>query len=72
MNTQLEKLIEGVVKDLKSEHPDVLLPQNLLDMIDTISLLSSGEDEGAMKAVRYFISLIRLPEVFVAPKQGAR
>ncbi len=67
MNTELEKLIENVVKDLRSEHPSVMQKQNTLDMIDAISLLSNS----AMKATEYFISLMQLPEVFIIPKQGA-
>lgn len=69
MDTQLEKLIETVVKELKSKHPDVLLPQNLLYMIDTISLISSRENEDVMIAVNYFISLMRTPKLFVTPSQ---
>lgn len=66
MNTELEKLIEKVVKELKSEYPDVTLEQDMLDMIDVTSLLSS--DKG-MQAVRYFISLMQSPELFVSPSR---
>ncbi len=70
-DTQLERLIETVVKELKADHPDVLLLGKFLEMVSTISLLSNVENEDAIKAARYFISLTRTPKLFVTPSQGA-
>ncbi len=70
MSKDLEKLIESVVKDLRSGNPDISLEQDFLDMVDVISLLSGGKSGDAMKAVRYFISLMRNPELFVKPSKN--
>ncbi len=67
MNTELERLIESVVKDLRSKDPDILLDQNLLDMIDAISLLSNS----GMKATKYFVSLMRAPRLLITPSKGS-
>ncbi len=70
MNTELEKLIENVVKELKSEYPGVLFPAYILGMVTGISELEINDKK---KAINYFVSLVReqAPELFVAPSQGA-
>lgn len=69
MDTQLEKLIETVVKELKVNYQDVLLSVYLSEMIDNISKLEVCDKE---KAIDYFISLTReqTPKLFVTPSQG--
>lgn len=70
MDTKLEELIETVVKELKSDHPDILLLGKFLEMVSTISILSNVENEDAIKAARYFISLMQSPELFVSPSKN--
>lgn len=69
MDTQLEKLIENVVKELKSEYPSVLFPAYILGMVTGISGLETDDKK---KAINYFVSLVRkqTPELFVVSSQG--
>jgi hypothetical protein len=69
MNIELEKLIESIVKNLKSKNPDINLNQDFFDMVDVISMLDVEE---AMEAVNCFISLMQSPKVFVTPSQDSR